>query len=71
VAVFNPAAISAIYETHSRLAKGEGYMAFAAPGVKTSLLILLEHVKYKMPVTYAYSLSTLKFYEPSIKWNNQ
>lgn len=69
VSVMDPAAIPTIYGVRSRLDKGEAYVPFRQPGVKTSLLSIPDettHSKYRKLVSNAYSLSSIKAYEPYV-----
>ncbi|KEF59855.1 uncharacterized protein A1O9_04703 [Exophiala aquamarina CBS 119918] len=69
VSVTDPAAIPVIYGVRSRLDKGHAYVPFRQAGVTTSLLSIPDettHSKYRKLVSNAYSLSSIKAYEPYV-----
>ncbi|KAL2880404.1 hypothetical protein SGCOL_004121 [Colletotrichum sp. CLE4] len=69
VTVFDPSAVPVIYGVRSRLDKGEAYKPFRQSGVTTSLLSIQDealHSRYRRLVSNAYSLTSLKAYEPYV-----
>ncbi|OAL36511.1 hypothetical protein AYO20_04127 [Fonsecaea nubica] len=69
VTVFDPAAVTQIYGVRSKLDKGLAYLPFRRSNEKTSLLSILDektHSQYRRLVSNAYSLSSLKGYEPYV-----
>ncbi|KXH26155.1 benzoate 4-monooxygenase cytochrome P450 [Colletotrichum simmondsii] len=69
VTVFDPFAVPVIYGIRSRLNKGEAYIPFRQSGVTTSLLSIQEetiHSRYRRLVSNAYSMTSLKAYEPYV-----
>lgn len=69
VVVLDPAAVPAIYGVRARLNKGPAYNAFRLGGENRSLLTISDettHAKYKRLVSNAYSMSSMKAYEPYV-----
>ncbi|OCT54514.1 benzoate 4-monooxygenase cytochrome P450 [Cladophialophora carrionii] len=69
VTVFDPAAVPVIYGVRSKLDKGNAYVPFRQAGVTTSLLSIPDektHSQYRKLVSNAYSMTSLKGYEPYV-----
>ncbi|KIV89667.1 hypothetical protein PV10_07052 [Exophiala mesophila] len=69
VVVLDPAAVPAIYGVCARLNKGPAYNAFRLGGENRSLLTISDettHAKYKRLVSNAFSMSSMKAYEPHV-----
>ncbi|KAJ9606314.1 hypothetical protein H2200_009275 [Cladophialophora chaetospira] len=69
VTVFDPAAVPTIYGVRSKLDKGNAYVPFRQAGVTTSLLSIADektHSQYRKLVSNAYSMTSLKGYEPYV-----
>ncbi|KAJ5135232.1 uncharacterized protein N7515_004510 [Penicillium bovifimosum] len=69
VTVLDPSAVPTIYGVRSHLAKSPSYIPFRQPNVTTSLLSIPEehvHAKYRKLVSNAYSMSSIKGYEPYV-----
>ncbi|KIX00582.1 uncharacterized protein Z518_09647 [Rhinocladiella mackenziei CBS 650.93] len=65
----DPAAIPLIYGVRLKLDKGDAYVPFRQAGVTTSLLSIPDektHAKYRKLVSNAYSLTSLRGYEPYV-----
>ncbi|KAJ9603054.1 hypothetical protein H2200_012349 [Cladophialophora chaetospira] len=70
VLVYNPEAIDTIYGFRERLDKGPGYKVFLMTGTDQTALVSIKDEKthgiFRRPLAHAYSLSSLKGYEPYI-----
>ena len=70
VLVYDPAAIDTILGFKERLDKGPGYQVFVMTGTTQTALVSIKdertHGVYRRPIANAYSLSSLKGYEPYI-----
>ncbi|OCT48003.1 benzoate 4-monooxygenase cytochrome P450 [Cladophialophora carrionii] len=70
VLVYDPEAIDTIYGFRERLDKGPGYQVFVMTGTDQTALVSIKdektHGMYRRPIAHAYSLSSLKGYEPYI-----
>jgi cytochrome P450 len=70
VLVYDPAAIETILGFKQRLDKGPGYQVFVMTGTSQTALVGIRdektHSVYRRPIAHAYSLSSLKGYEPYI-----
>ena len=70
VLVYDPAAIDTVLGFKERLDKGPGYQVFVMTGTTQTALVSIKdektHGTYRRPIANAYSLSSLKGYEPYI-----
>lgn len=70
VLVLDPEAINSVLGFKERLEKGPGYNVFILGGTTQTALVGIKdeatHGKYRRPIANAYSLSSLKGYEPYI-----
>lgn len=70
VLIYDPAAIDTVLGFKERLDKGPGYQVFVMTGTTQTALVGIKdertHGIYRRPIANAYSLSSLKGYEPYI-----
>ena len=70
VLVYDPEAIDTIFGFKERLDKAPGYQVFVMTGTTQTALVSIRdektHGTYRRPIAHAYSLSSLKGYEPYI-----